>query len=182
VNAESGIIAGQIGDAIWLRLQQRGCFQNSPDVEKYVQSRVVEGRKEFIVDLGGCGGLDSTFMGMLLGLAKRLMSLSGCIHIINAAGRNGQLLRGLGVHYFCSVSDDAGGFPQGEACGCSAAPEFTAAEVAVVSIAHETLSKQEQTTHCLKAHEELAAAQKQNEGKFRDVIALMREEAAKCPQ
>jgi anti-sigma B factor antagonist len=162
MNTNSGILAIQTSEAVWLRLFQKGCFQNSHSMEKYIDSHCRCGKRRFVVDLDGCGGLDSTFMGMLLGTAKKLKKLSGDLQIINAAGRNGQLLKGLGVHYFCPVREDAGDLTT------PANFKDTAEEIPL-----ECLSKPEQTTHCLKAHVELAESCESNKQRFCDVISLM---------
>ncbi len=169
----SGISACQVGAAHWLKVESKGCLQNSADVERYVDDLIQTGEVRFVVDLAHCQGLDSTFMGMLLSLAKRLSrSPGGCLHIINAQGRNGELLRGLGVHYFCNVSDDAGGLcTGGHSTACQCAEELP----------HQDLSKREQTEHCLKAHEGLAEVTPENSARFRDVIELMRHKLVAQP-
>jgi anti-sigma B factor antagonist len=135
-------------------------------MERYIISRCDAGQRNFVVDLAECGGLDSTFMGMLMGAAKRVMKVSGCLQIINAAGRNAQLLRGLGVHYFCNVAEDSGGLEL---------PNKPVLEAAAVP--HQCLSKGEQKSHCLNAHVELVESCDANKSKFGDVVQLMKSES-----
>jgi hypothetical protein len=140
---------------------------------------VLRGKHSFVIDLGNCTGLDSTFMGMLMGLAKKLSHENqGCLHITNAKGRNAQLLRGLGVHYFCSLSEDEGMFkasqPVSEACTCAGEMAVSPGEVIFGrEIEHLDLTKRELTEHCLEAHTRLCEAGQENQEKFQHVIELM---------
>ncbi len=169
-----------MGDATWLCIEGKGCYQNSPDVEHFMQEKIASGRRNFIVDLAKCTGLDSTFMGMLLGMAKRLRLQQGCLHIIHVLGQNARLLKGLGVHYFCSVAEDDGGFDSAgaDACQCGSPLDGGKVPEATAAVPHREIDKKEQTQHCLQAHEDLAAASEENEGRFREVIELMRRKAA----
>lgn len=179
-NPTRSIITGHCGDVVWLSVEGPGSKENSADVVKYIEPEITEGRTRFVVDLEDCTGLDSTFMGMLLGVSKRLSRIQqGCLHIINARGRNAQLLRGLGVHYFCSLSEDCGpfnGHPNAAACECQDPDGSMVSKDAVVDRAeliHHSLSKGEQTEHCLNAHRELCSISQSNQEKFQDVVDLM---------
>lgn len=162
------IVAGHCGEVVWLSVAGAGSKENSADVVKFVEPEIARGKKRFVVDLSDCTGLDSTFMGMLVGISKRLKHcVQGCLHIINASGRNAQLLRGLGVQHFCSLSEDAGPFLEDAA----AAPVFVVD--APVELQHHALTKGEQTAHCLKAHQDLCEVSRDNHTKFQDVVELM---------
>lgn len=180
----SGIIAGQSGKAIWLRIVGKGCYQNSPDAQRFVLENNAERKRNFVIDFSECTGLDSTFMGMLLGLAKRLRAQQGCLHLINVCPHNARLLKGLGVHYFCTVAENDGGFGAAgpDACQCGSSDHDSEVSAPAPQefnpVPHEALDKAEQTRHCLSAHEDLATANEENEGRFRDVIELMRRKAA----
>jgi anti-anti-sigma regulatory factor len=170
VNSLSGISAGLVGGSLWLRVESKGCFQNSADLEAFVQEQISSGATKVVIDLRNCTGMDSTFMGVLMSLARRIAKLpQGSMTIIHATGRNAQLLRGLGVHYFCTVCEDGAAcetHPDG-ACSCQE-----------ISVPHHELDKRQQTEVCLQAHEDLAAANAENEVRFRDVIELMRKKLA----
>lgn len=157
-----------------------GSKENSADVVRYVEPEIANGKSRVVLDLDQCSGLDSTFMGMLIGISKRLKQIKqGCLHIINAHGRNAQLLRGLGVQYFCSLSEDAGPFAKtksADACACGSETETfpTSADlVECQEIEHRHLTKSEQTQHCFAAHQELCEVNEANREKFKDVVDLM---------
>jgi anti-anti-sigma regulatory factor len=177
VNSTS-IVAGHCGDVIWITVNGAGSKENSADVLRFIEPEIALGTNRFVVDLDSCSGLDSTFMGMLIGISKRLARVAqGCLHVINAHGRNAQLLRGLGVQYFCSVTEDGGPFEgKTDRCGCAGEKTITVTREDVKDqkeLEHHALSKVEQTEHCLKAHQELCQVGQANEEKFHDVVELM---------
>lgn len=166
------IVAGHCGEALWLSVTGAGSKENSADVVKFVEPEIAMGKRSVVVDLSACTGLDSTFMGMLIGISKRLKQcVQGCLHIINASGRNAQLLRGLGVQHFCSLSEDAGPFRGEHPEGGVAAPQVSLENCREVE--HQALTKGEQTAHCLKAHQDLCEISRDNRQKFQDVVELM---------
>lgn len=179
VNSTRSIIAGHCGEVVWLSVHGAGSKENSADVVKFIEPEIEEGKSRFVVDLDECTGLDSTFMGMLIGVSKRLARVQqGCLHIINAHGRNAQLLRGLGVQYFCSVSEDAGPFAKRpvDPCTCAANDATPITKEDIVDhheVAHHELTKGEQTQHCFTAHKDLCDASSANKEKFKDVLDLM---------
>src|SRR5450631_2319235 len=60
------------GPEVWIRVEGRGSFQNSPALKEFSRKLIDEGRRKFVVDLKSCLAMDSTFMGTLAGLAIRL--------------------------------------------------------------------------------------------------------------
>ena len=58
----------------FIRIQGRGCFRNGPAVKSFCQNAKSKGCTRFIFEMGDCVGMDSTFMGMLAGLAVSLKS------------------------------------------------------------------------------------------------------------
>ena len=161
----SGILAGCIDGHVWVRIQGKGSHQNSRELKAFVQHQVeTSGGQRVIVDLSFCTGMDSTFMGMLTCIAGRLDNAGGALHVIHAAGRNGELLRGLGLDEIFTVDDN-----EERLNGSGPMPECAALE-------KEDCSKSERTEICLECHEALVAADERNAPKFHDVIELMRGE------
>lgn len=102
-------------------------------------------------------------MGMLTCISTRLEDAGGMLHIIHAAGRNAELLRGLGLDALFTVDDHTEHLPQGLIPECASLPK-------------SECGKAERTEICLESHEALAAANPRNAATFRDVIELMRGE------
>ena len=165
MTSTSGILAGCINGRVWLRVAGKGSHQNSRDLKAFMQSQApASGGQRVIVDLSSCTGMDSTFMGMLTCIAGRLEEKGGALHVIHAAGRNGELLRGLGLDEIFTVDDDEEHLTE------------AVAEPDCAELPGESCSREERTEICLECHEALAAADARNAVKFRDVIELLRGE------
>ena len=103
----SGLLAGCCNGRVWVRIDGKGSHQNSGELKAFVKNQLESsGGQRVIVDLSLCTGMDSTFMGTLTCIAGRLDEAGGALHIIHAAGRNGELLRGLGLDEIFTVDDD----------------------------------------------------------------------------
>lgn len=163
-NSSSGIFAGCSNGHVWVRVDGKGSHQNSRELKAFVQDHIEQLRgQRVIVDLSLCTGMDSTFMGMLTCISTRLGDMGGVLHVIHAAGRNAELLRGLGLDAIFTVDDDQEHLPPGLTPECSVLPK-------------SECGKGERAEICLESHEALAAADARNAAKFRDVIDLMRKE------
>ncbi|MDB6135249.1 MAG: anti-anti-sigma factor [Verrucomicrobiales bacterium] len=152
-----------------MNLDGRGSFQNSPDLKDFVKRGVRQGRNRFILDLQRCQGLDSTFMGTLSCVSGMLEDAEGWLHVANAVGRNGELLRGLGLDQVFLVED---GMEQAQRETHGATAEY----ITCWDVPRKDCSKIEQREVCLDAHVALADLDPANANKFRDVISLMRRE------
>jgi anti-sigma B factor antagonist len=163
----SGIYAGRSQSDVWVRVDGKGSHQNSPELKAFITQEVAPeaGGQRVIVDLSSCDGMDSTFMGVLTCIAGRLEESGGSLHVINAYGRNGELLRGLGLDHLFSIHDREGGFTFGST------PD-------VASVAKSDYSKRDRSSVCLEAHEALARVDDRNASAFRDVIDIMRRRTA----
>jgi len=162
VSTLSSVLVGSLGRTVWLKVNGRGTFQDSPGVKEFVKQMIQRGHREFVVDLGACELMDSTFMGTLAGVALRLREIGqGELKAVNVNGRNASLLENLGLDQLFTVETGPG----------EAAPETLrqAANVVVGEEAKETV---------LEAHEALIEADAQNAVKFKDVVEYLRQELA----
>jgi anti-anti-sigma factor len=162
VSTPSTILVGNLDRTCWVKVDGRGTFQNSPGVKEFVKRMIQRGHREFVIDLGGCELMDSTFMGTLAGVALRLREIGqGGLRVINANGRNSSLLENLGLDHLFSVESES----------AAAAPKtLLQAGSGVAGSADEAKSD------VLAAHEALIAAAPENAVKFRDVVDYLRQE------
>ncbi len=157
---------------VWLTVEGRGNFQNSAELKSLVRQGIEEGASRIVLDLERCSGMDSTFMGMLSCVAVKLEDAGGALHVVNAAGKNGELLRGLGLDEVFAVEDGMK-LPQEDSPATGEGEE----KPAVLSTVPRTpCNRQDQRAICLEAHEALAGIKDANAEKFRDVIQLMRQD------
>ena len=169
MTAPSTILVGPIGSLFWLRIEGKGCFQNSVDVKRVVRSMMDAGTRNFVVDLERCPTMDSTFLGTLTGVALRLRdSGGGRLTVINANARNQQLLTSLGLDHVLEVDLD----------GTSWAEErlIASAELGKCDACETAPTKTDQAEHVLEAHQALTQASAANASRFQDVIVFLEKE------
>ena len=154
------ITVGFFDGVACVRVTGRGSSKNSVDVKVFVQRMMARGTRRFVVDLAQCEAMDSTFMGMLTGIALRLEDLGdgGQLDVINASIRSRQLLEDLGLDALFAIHCDGAGFA-------------FAADKPLESAPVDPADKKQ---HILEAHEALIQADKSNEAKFRDVVEFLK--------
>lgn len=167
--SESSLLVGRIDGTLWVRVENRGSFKNSPDLRAAAESAVRRGMNRIVVDLEDCPIMDSTFMGTLTSLHLALEKLPGDsgLIVLNANDRNLDLLQSLGLDHVFRVDKDGTELP--ELRRQVAAEMFARAQV-------QPLDKSEHAAHVLEAHEALAGANPANLDRFRDVVSFLRQE------
>lgn len=135
----------------------RGTFQNSTGLKEFAAEMTRRGHKDFVIDLKECELMDSTFMGTLAGIALRLGS-GGTLHIVRPNERCRQVMKNLGLDRIVSVEDEPG-------AGEAAPPLHDAEGNPPREAKRETI---------IEAHENLVAADPQNEVRFKDVIEFLK--------
>ena len=145
-----------------IKIAGRANFASSPDFKTLLSELAQKGFRHFIIDLGECVLMDSTFLGVLAGAALevRRQNPPGSLVLCRVARRNLELLRNLGLHRLLIV--DAGDFPM--EVGQGAAPLSGAGVPGSV----------ERARLILEAHENLVAADPSNQDRFQDVLAFLR--------
>ena len=161
MSISSSVLVGSLGRTVWLKVNGRGTFQNSPGVKEFVKQMIQRGHREFVVDLDACELMDSTFMGTLAGVALRLREFGqGGLRAVNVNVRNAALLENLGLDNLFAVET-------GRAADAPAT--LRQAEPVQSDDAKETV---------LAAHEALIEADAHNAVKFKDVVEYLRQELA----
>jgi len=164
MDSPSGIEIGIAGAERILRVTGRGTHLNSPLLRRYAR-QAIEQKLALLFDLGGCTYMDSTFLGMLAGLAMRCRE-SGRprIRVLAANPRVREMMEDLGIDRFFDFDLRA----------TPAAEEMRPLE-------GPAPSGPEKAREVLEAHRALTAAAPDNAIKFRDVIALIEEELGQAP-
>lgn len=149
---------------VWIRVEGRGSFQNSPALKDFSRKLMEEGRRKFVVDLKNCPALDSTFMGTLAALAIRLRDTGGGdLWVVNRNERNAELLTGLGLDPL--FSDNLLSATQPEECR---------------EAVHHPGDRDSTRQAMHDAHETCVAVDPRNADKFKDVIDHLKASAAKA--
>ena len=79
---------------------------NCNPLRTFLQEMVEEGNRFFVIDFQHCSSMDSTFLGILVGLALQLRKLEVAVKLtlINLEGRNLETVKNLGIHKIADVS------------------------------------------------------------------------------
>ena len=160
----SKILVARGDDLGFIKVVGRGSFQNSGCLKAFYQQLLKEGVRRFVVDLEKCTYLDSTFLGILLGLGLKLKDAgNGLLHILNASPRNLELLKNLGLDRLIQLES-----PRAKLNGV--------AESQLEEVNCPTPSRAEAAPTILEAHETLMEFDPRNIPKFKDVVEFLRED------
>jgi len=167
VTESETIDVGKTDGYVWVQVKGKGSFAGSPQLKDYVERRITEGERRFVVDLAGCPAMDSTFMGTLAGVAMRLGRVSGERLQLNGVNeRNRQSLEDLGLDVLIEINPgDTDWKDQVEEVRGHLEP------------LHEE-SEAVDATHVLEAHRRLCEANERNYRKFATVLDVLGRQAA----
>lgn len=149
-------------DPVVVQVAGRASYLNCGPVNDFFERMIREGRRQFVVDLGNCTGMDSTFLGLLVstGFALAEALPAGNLVLVRLNARLLELVLNVGLHRIVTV--DGGDYqpaPGGEPLEADAR---TGAGVA----ANARL--------VLKAHEALSEIDEANRKQFQDVVSFLR--------
>ena len=154
------------GADAWVRVFGRGSFQVSPALKKFAVGAIERRCRRVILDMRECLGMDSTFLGVLAGLALQLRKREGELVLVNADSKNCALVETLGLSRLIrQVSDSA-------LVGPAAPRDLTALDTAA--------DKRTTAETMLAAHETIVAEAPQNALQFKDVLMYLQEEVKRA--
>jgi anti-anti-sigma regulatory factor len=159
--AKPSFLVDAYSDPVVVRIQGRASFQNSGCLHDFFGEMMKQGKHRFILDFQNCASMDSTFLGVMAGLALELRKKTppGSLVLSRASQRNLELIRNLGLHRLVSV--DAGDFPMNFGQGTTALQCGNCTEL-------------EHARLVLQAHENLVATDENNRTKFQDVLSFLK--------
>jgi len=171
-----GISAGCSENRVYIRVAGRGTFQNSQPLRQFALQKIDEGAQEFIVDLGQCQGMDSTFLGVLAGIGLRLRrdGKPATVHVANIDPRNLELLRTLGLDRLLTVNSST--LPP------LAETEYRELPDTDLAGLEHPVGKDETADLMIEAHDNLVRADERNAPKFRELTRFLQERAERRRQ
>lgn len=139
-------------EGVYIRVHGFGNLQNTPIFKAFVEKMIEEGFPRIVVDLGPCRGVDSTFMGTLLGLHKIAtdQEAGAGVVLINTPSHCHKQLSSIGLDSFLSFVDSPQEPPN----------------IEIRRLEATQVSASEQLQIIIKAHKDLIAADERNEAKF----------------
>lgn len=148
-------------DPVVVKINGKANYLNCNAFREFIETMLANGSRNIFIDFTECKGMDSTFLGILAGTAIELRKLSpaGELVVGNLSERNYELICNLGLQNLLTISENS----------VQKSEEYDALQNQEVSDAKNILA----------AHENLTAADKENEAKFQDVIAFLRNQVEK---
>ncbi|MBA3686834.1 MAG: STAS domain-containing protein [Planctomycetes bacterium] len=138
-------------------------MKNSPVLDVFLATEIDQGATTICVDLSSCSGMDSTFMGLLVGYARQLDGAGGRLVVVNPSVGNMRLLVMLGVTLVVPVLENQ--------------PD---PQVAYVTLASDpTMSPIQRIELVQRAHQNLLKLTKSNEAKFAAFLTALERDLAK---
>ena len=143
----------------------------SPALKRFGEVRVNAGERLLVVDLAGCTGMDSTFMGTLAGLAIQLEKAGGgVVQVAGVNPRNRQSLEDLGLDCLLEIEPEAAVWRD--------RVEAVRGDLRVLDEREFPEVAEAGARHVLEAHRVLADSSAANRDKFRGVIEVLEAELA----
>jgi anti-anti-sigma regulatory factor len=134
-------------------------FVQAPAFRAAAEALRGRGHRRFVVDLSACLTMDSTFIGVLAGLARKLRGLGGTVELVNAGERIHLQIGNLGILPFFQWSRRQ----------TAAVADFQAVPVTPAG-------KNALTEVALNAHQDLMAANPDNVARFKEVAEFLAQE------
>ncbi|MDD5676463.1 MAG: STAS domain-containing protein [Kiritimatiellae bacterium] len=157
------------GATAYLRVLGRATFTVGPALKQFGTASIEEGCTRMVLDVSACEGMDSTFMGVLAGMATRLArQTGGKMLMLNVNYKLFEILRTLGLDQLMECRR------LGAVTEPLVKPPLTAQALSPIAAA----AADRQTTQrvMLEAHTTLAAVSADNQLRFKDVLTYLRED------
>ncbi len=147
------------GAPVILRIEGRANYMNCAPVSRLFDTLFDMGRTEFVIDFHECKGMDSTFLGIIAGLALQVRHSTppGELRLMRMGDRNLELVRNLGLADLVKIETDVSLQKRIENAGALDSDASTQADQKMI----------------LRAHRNLIEADEGNLKRFQDVIAFL---------
>lgn len=149
----------------FVRVHGRATFKIAPQLKQFGVMAMDKGCGRIIVEMQDCAGMDSTFMGVLAGLATQFKKSEGEVILRNISDKNAFLIKMLGINHLVHI--EAGG-------GIDTPMPDHRLSLPV------TADKRQMTQTMIAAHEALIEAAPDNMVKFKDVLVFLKEDLSRA--
>ncbi len=154
------ISAANLGNEIMLfRVSGLGNMRNALPLADFAEASFKKGIRRFAIDLADCQGMDSTFMGTLVGMAQAVRGLpqEGMVCLTNVSSANRELLEIVGADTFFVMD----------------AKLPVTGSLEMVPLPNVQMSSERRLRLVHKAHENLAEINQYNERQFGAILKSM---------
>ena len=163
------------GTTALICVRGRGSFQMGPALKQFGVSAIEQGCRRLILDMDDCVSMDSTFMGVLAGLALRLRDEGGDgVVVMNLNAKALALLKTLGLDRLIETYE-AGEMPD-------ELREHLDEVFDMASLDLGGADKKLSLETMLSAHEDLVRASPDNQPKFQNVLDYLSQDLRKLEE
>ncbi len=155
MNKESIYQVCATNEEVFVRIKEKASYLNCTPLRSFLYEMVGGGSKTFVIDFQNCSSMDSTFLGILVGLALKLkrMGEGGSLSLLNLVGRNLETVENLGIHKIALVSS-----------------AFVSGPNDLENLKNNTDGENASTEVIYNAHKALLELNQKNSRIFRDVV------------
>ncbi len=159
---ETAYLVLRDADPVVLQVRGRANYQNCLSVREFFHERLQAGRRLFVVDLKECRGMDSTFLGILAGLANNLKINGGSLTLSRPGDGLVTVIRHLGLDRLARIAEN-----------------FELQKNPSEKLENAKMNEFEQAKLVLEAHENLMKTSPDTAPNFQDVVEFLREHISK---
>ena len=150
---------------IQVHIRGRANFLNCSPLRTFFRNMVAKGENDFSLDFAQCEGMDSTFLGILAGLAidTQRSEPPGSVALTGLGERNLELVNNLGLHRIVKIVEKDSAHtvePSGS----------------VERLHGESQTEDEKKEMLIGAHEDLVKIDEANLAKFQDLLTFLKNE------
>lgn len=156
------------GSTAFIYVSGRGNFKMGPDLRDFGSHSLAHGVTRFMFDMSECAGMDSTFMGILAGLAIKAKKVGGELIVINMSQCTYGLLSLLGLERLIQTY-----------MAENTPLEWTkifGEGLKLAAMETKEASQAETAQTMLEAHQTLVAVCPENLPKFEDLITFLKQD------
>lgn len=154
------VLAACDDNIVYCRVVGLGNMNNCAPFQTFSLRMQEQGYLDFVLDFSTCEGLDSTFLGILLGIVIGDRKKRTSVVIVNANTSVRRILGEVGIDHLLRVCEDAMEIP----------------EVPMQRLSAEETSHEAKIGMVLEAHENLCRIEGDNQKRFGDFLTLLRGE------
>ncbi len=160
-NSEPAFIVNAYSDPVVIKINDRANYLNCAPVKDFFEGMLARGKTNFLLDFSNCTGVDSTFLGIIAGVALDVgrQNPPGSFILCRPGNRLLEVVRNLGLHRIMSVD-----------CGDFSMNFDDSSEI----LDDSNQSKSESTKMILGAHEKLLELDKSGNARFQDVVSYLK--------
>ncbi len=164
MNPLASYLVARIKTTVYVRAVGLANMKNAPMLDAFLQEEIRLQATTACVDLSACTGMDSTFMGVMVGCSQQLVRSSGRLVIVNPTEHNFRLLEMLGVSAVLPVI---------ARCALDEGVEFVNLPAAAA------LSPLQRAELIKRAHQNLVALTESNLAKFTPFLTALEADLAR---